>query len=405
MLPSASPRSVRIVQRAVYPFSVSWVDLVIMAMVVLAALRGRAQGALRQLVGWVGLVVGFILGTMTAPSLSTSITHSGWRPVLALAIVLVVSYAGLFLGQLLGSMLRRSIDLLRLGIVDSAAGVAIGVAGAHFTCWLFAGLLGSTTWGSVASAIQGSRVLAALDRVMPPIPALEVRVQSLFRSADFPSVFATVVAPTLPPTASGSSLGPVVSSLGSPSDVVKVLASGGCSAVHQGTAFYVSSHEAVTNAHVVAGATHVTIGGVRAYVALFDPANDVAVLRVPSITMPFSRFLTAVPSAGTSARVIGFPLDGTRTGAPAVVNGTITSQGRDIYNTRIMDRTVLVVDAQVQPGNSGSPVFVGAFVVGMVVSKSYSQALTAFAIPADVVRRDVARTPVTGTVSTQRCLG
>jgi S1-C subfamily serine protease len=404
MLLSESPRTFRIVQRAVYPWPVSWVDLVIAALVVLAALRGRARGAIRQLTGWVGFVVGLILGTLVAPSLSTDITRSSWRPLLALVIVLAVSYAGLNLGQLLGSILRRSIATLRLGSVDSVAGVAIGVAGTLFTCWLFAGLLGSTSWGSVASAIQGSRVLGELDRVMPPIPSFEARVQSLFRSADFPSVFASVVAPTLPPGATGSSLGPVVTSLGSPSDVVKVLASGACSAIHQGTAFYVSAHEAVTNAHVVAGATHVTVGGATAYVAFFDPVNDVAVLRVPSVTMPFSRFLTGVPAAGTAAQVIGFPLDGTRTGAPAIVNGEITGQARDIYNSKIFSRTVLVVNAQVQPGNSGSPLFVGPFVAGMVSSKSYSLALTAYAIPADVVRRDVASTPAIGTASTQRCL-
>jgi hypothetical protein len=207
MLLSESPRTFRIVQRAVYPWPVSWVDLVIAALVVLAALRGRARGAIRQLTGWVGFVVGLILGTLVAPSLSTDITRSSWRPLLALVIVLAVSYAGLNLGQLLGSILRRSIATLRLGSVDSVAGVAIGVAGTLFTCWLFAGLLGSTSWGSVASAIQGSRVLGELDRVMPPIPSFEARVQSLFRSADFPSVFASVVAPTLPPGATGSSLG------------------------------------------------------------------------------------------------------------------------------------------------------------------------------------------------------
>jgi uncharacterized membrane protein required for colicin V production len=382
----------------------SWVDLVIVALVVLAGLRGRAQGALRQVAGFVGLGVGFILGTLVAPSLSSDLTHATWRPILALVIVLVGSLLGSQVGQLVGSVAARSLRALKLGLADSIAGVAVGSVGALVGCWLVAGVLGSITWGSVASGIQQSGILAAMDKVMPPVPSIEARVQTLFRNADFPTIFATVVAPTLPSNVNPKNLGPLVTSLGGPSSVVKVLASGSCNTDSEGTAFYISSHEVVTNAHVVAGHSQITVGGASAQVALFDPANDLAVLRVPSQSETPLRFLAAAPASGTPVEVIGFPLNATRTGAPGFYVGEISGQGRDIYSQTLLTKTVLDVEVNVQPGNSGSPVLDGPFVAGVIESKSLSQSSTAYAIPVSVAQHDIARTPATGTVSTQGCL-
>jgi S1-C subfamily serine protease len=218
-------------------------------------------------------------------------------------------------------------------------------------------------------------------------------------------VFASVVSPTLKQYENPDRLGPLVTSLASPSDVVKVLASGSCPTESEGTAFYVTSDEVVTNAHVIAGHSTITVGGALAQVALYDPVNDLAVLRVPAAhdETPL-RFLRQLPSEGTPIQVIGFPLDATRTGAPGFVEGELTAQGRDIYNTTLVTRTVLALEVNVQPGNSGSPVMANRYVAGIIESKSLGQASTAYAIPDSVIERDLAKTPATGTVSTQACL-
>jgi uncharacterized membrane protein required for colicin V production len=382
----------------------NWVDLVVVIAVVVAGLRGQAEGGLRQLARLVGLGVGFIVGTLVAPSLSSAITHAVWRPVLALGIVLVLAVVGGHLGRMLGSSAAKALHALKLGLVDRVAGVVIGVAGALIGCWLVAGLLSSTTWGSVGNGIQRSTILSAMSKVMPSVPSIEARVQALLANADFPSVFSAIVAPTLPQTVDPKSLGPVVTSLGSPSDVVKVLASGSCPTQSEGTAFFVSSHLAVTNAHVVAGHRVITVDGAPAQVALFDPDNDIAVLRVATLDEPALRFLSGTPSPGTPVQVIGFPLNATRTGAPGAIEGELSGQGRDIYDRTVLTRTVLAVEVNVEPGNSGSPVLVGPLVAGMVESKSLGEASTAYAIPGGVIEGDVAKTPATGTASTQSCL-
>lgn len=388
-----------------YPGSVNWIDLVIAVAVALGVLRGRSEGALRQVAGLVGLAAGFIIATLVAPRLSTQLTHATWRPLLALGIVLVGSMLGSYLGGMVGSIAARSLRALKLGAIDRVAGAVLGAAGALVGCWLLAGLLGSVTWGSLATGIQNSSVLAAMDKVMPPVPAMEARVQALFRSAGFPAVFASVVAPSLPSSlVSPGQLGPLVVGLAGPSNVVKVLASGSCASISQGTAFFISSHDAVTNAHVVAGHTQVTVDGAPAQVALYDPLHDIAILRVPSLNEPALRFVAQSASRGTPVQVIGFPRNATRTRAPGVVAGELSGQGRDIYNQRLFNKTMVAVEVDVQPGNSGSPVMTGGLVTGVIESKSLSQPLTAYAIPDAIVQHDIALTPASGTVSTQGCL-
>jgi uncharacterized membrane protein required for colicin V production len=381
----------------------SWVDLIIAIVVVLAGFLGHAEGAVRQILRFAGFALGFLVGTYFAPSLSSLVTHSGWRPALALGFVLVISIVGGQLGSFVGSLVAQALRTMKLGLADRLAGTVVGAAGALAGCWLAAGLLASTSFGSIATGIQQSSILSAMDHVMPPVPTLDAKVQSLFRNVNFPNVFATVVAPTLGSYVDPKHLGSLVASLSGPTDVVKVMASGSCPALSEGTAFYVSAHDVVTNAHVVAGHTDVTVNGAPAQVALFDPRNDLAVLRVPSRAETPLALLTTTPARGVSVRVIGFPLDATRTKAPGVIDGVLTAQGRDIYNQAILSKTVLVVEVNVQPGNSGSPVIDGSSVVGIIESKLVSQESTAYAIPASVIAHDVAATPATGSVSTRSC--
>ena len=137
--------------------------------------------------------------------------------------------------------------------------------------------------------------------------------------------------------------------------------------------------------------------------ALFDPVNDIAILRVSTRATPLS-IAPSVPSSGVAAEVIGFPLDGSRTISPSIINGEITAESRDIYSKQTFRRTVLVVYSNIEPGNSGSPVIVRGFVAGVVFSKSLSQSETAYAIPIATVQRDLAKTPAHGTQSTETCL-
>lgn len=382
----------------------SWVDLVIVVLVVLAALRGFFEGAIRQVASLVGLGLGFLVGVWLAPSLSARVTHANWRPLLALVMIMIIASLGSALGGFVGSIVAKFAHALMLGLADRVAGVVVGVLATLAFCWLVAGVLVTVTWGSLATEIQQSAILKAVDAVMPPVPAIETRVQALFPNASLPSIFAKIVAPTLQPPVKPNALGPLVSALAGPTNVVKVLASGGCSnTTSEGTAFYVAPHELLTNAHVLAGHTQITVNAQPVQVALFDPDADLAVLRISTAASPM-HFAHLPAPAKTPIEVIGFPLNATRTRAPGFVEGQLTGQGRDIYGQKLLTKTVLALEVNIKPGNSGSPVLAKGAVVGVIDSLSLSQPSTAYAIPASVVGEDLAKVPAHGVVSTQGCL-
>ncbi|MGB7103811.1 MAG: MarP family serine protease [Acidimicrobiales bacterium] len=384
----------------------SWVDLVIVVIVALSAFRGFAEGAIRQIVSLAGLVAGFLVGTAIAPSLSTHVTHAHWRPLLAIGIIIAMTIIGSTLGGFLGSLVSKFAHAFMLGFVDRIAGIVVGAVVALVLCWLVAGVLASVTWGSLASQIQDSSILSAMDHVMPPVPTIDAKVAALFPNAEFPNLFDKLVEPTLHPFEKASDLPPLVASLNEPTSVVKVLAMGRCTSEteSEGTAFYVTPSEVLTNAHVVAGHSKFTVNGQSAQVALYDPENDLAVLRVSSHSQTPLQFASSLPASNTKIQVIGFPLNGSRTRAIGYVEGELQGQGRDIYNQKIVAKTVLALEVNINPGNSGSPVLDNGRVVGIVESKSLSVASTAYAIPDSTIQVDLAKVPSKGTVSTQGCL-
>jgi Trypsin-like peptidase domain len=308
-----------------------------------------------------------------------------------MAIVALFATLGGLAGREIGRLLRLSAGRGALRQLDRFGGAATAALGALIVCWLAAGLLVGTTALSLSSAIGNSRILTAIDAIMPPLPSVEAKVQALLRSTDFPSVFAQVVAPSVP-SATTATRQQMVVALGTASgSILKVTAFDRCGGAHEGTAFAVGAGEFVTAAHVVAGARVVDVGAVAATVVLFDARHDVAVLRTGSPGPPALLVLPSSAPPDTPAAVAGFPLNRSFQVVPAAIAGTISALGRDIYNSALVERKLVVVSAQVQPGNSGSPVMVGGAVSGMVFSRSLSQSRTAYAVAPATIRADVAR--------------
>ena len=169
----------------------------------------------------------------------------------------------------------------------------------------------------------------------------------------------------------------------------------------QGTGFvYDSSGAIVTNAHVVAGATSISIkftdgSTSKATLVGSDTATDLAVLRV----VGSKATLTSVTLGDSSAVAVGdgvvaigdpFGLDNT------VTAGIVSAVGRKITST---DDTPILnaiqTDAAVNHGNSGGPLFdLYGKVIGVtsqIASSSGGNEGVAFAIPSNTVRSVVSR--------------
>ena len=375
--------------------AMSWIDAVIVLWVVLAAVRGRSLGALAQLLGLLGFVVGLAIGSVIAVPVAGRLQAGVIRSVVTVGIVIGCAVLFAVGGNVLGKWANVAMRRHHLGSVDAVGGAAVAALGALLSAWLVAGLFtqSSVTW--LAGPIQRSAVLTTLDAVMPPVPAVVARAQAFLSTEGFPAAFAALTQPTttavrLPSQRATALLGAV----SSPS-VLKVVASGGCGENREGTAFVVAPGLVVTNAHVVAGEPVVEVttarGAVISTLLVFDPSLDVAILRVPHLTLRPIRLHTATVARGTPVAVVGYPGGGPRVATPGGIAGALRAQGRDIYGGGLVDRAIYTVSASVRPGNSGSPLVVGGSALGMVFSRSLDQSGLAYAIRASALVSDVSR--------------
>jgi putative serine protease PepD len=176
---------------------------------------------------------------------------------------------------------------------------------------------------------------------------------------------------------------------------------GGTQQQVQGTGFvYDSSGAIVTNAHVVDGATAISVkfsDGTTSKATLVgaDTATDLAVIRAsrPAAALtPVTLGDSAGVEVGDGVVAIGDPfgLDNT------VTTGIVSAVGRRITST---DSTPILnaiqTDAAVNHGNSGGPLFnLTGKVIGVtsqIASSSGGNEGVAFAIPSNTVRSVLAR--------------
>ena len=160
-----------------------------------------------------------------------------------------------------------------------------------------------------------------------------------------------------------------------------------------GSGFPVGPGYIVTNAHVVSGTSTHTIEApgraeMQATVVFFDPERDVAVLYVPEYRAAALAFGTA--TRGTKGAAIGYPGGGQETTSPAVVDGEVAAEGRDIYNANLVTRQILVIQARVRPGNSGGPlVDLDGRVIGLVFATSAGDPNQAYALADSEITSDI----------------
>lgn len=175
-----------------------------------------------------------------------------------------------------------------------------------------------------------------------------------------------------------------------------------------GSGFSPSPDTIVTNAHVVAGTTSTQVQRpdgrtLPAQVQVFDPVRDLAVLAVPGLGEPSLPLASAVPPE--NGAVFGHP--GGRTAvevSPARILRRVSVDLGDIYDEPSTPKQILVMNAVLEPGDSGAPVVNAAGqVVGVAFAVANLRQATAFAIASEELRPVLAQ-PRTGPVGTGPCI-
>jgi S1-C subfamily serine protease len=120
----------------------------------------------------------------------------------------------------------------------------------------------------------------------------------------------------------------------------------------------------------------------RATPILFDPNYDLAVLRVPDLTVPPLKIDSSYVGRGAKAVVLGYP-DGQATlnAQPAGVLMRFDPESPNIYNTATTQREIYELQSLVRPGNSGGPlVEPDGEVIGVVFSRDSNDSHIGFAL-------------------------
>ena len=380
------------------------IDLLLGLVLLGYVISGFRQGLLVALLSLVGFLGGGALAMWGLPPLlerwMTPQTADMRRVIVIVVGVLALASIGQAIGVAIGTRMRSHVRARPARALDSVLGAGASLAAVCILVWLIAGALRSGPVPSLSRAIGQSRIVAAIDQVVPPSSGrVFASFRTLLDAEGFPRVFEGVgpeqiraVAPPDPAVADTAGVRRAVRS------VVKVtgLASA-CDRTQEGSGWVVAADRVVTNAHVVAGVARpsVRIAGLgRAYpgrVVVFDPIRDLAVIDVPGLPAAPLRVGGDLPN-GATAVVAGFPLDGPYRVDSARVREVLTARGQDIYGSRTSIRQVYSLFARVQPGNSGGPLLApSGKVVGVVFAKSLDDVNTGYALTASEAAPVLAR--------------
>ncbi|MBN9098792.1 MAG: MarP family serine protease [Pseudonocardia sp.] len=394
----------------------SWVDLVVVVLALIAAVSGWRHGMAVALLSFVGVLGGAILGVRLAPLLASGIASPSSRVIVSIVVVVLLVALGETTGVFFGRRIRDHIRGERSLKIDSGLGSVLQAVTVVIAAWLVALPLASASFPTVAAGIRGSEVLRAVNSVMPDgAKALPDELRQLLNNSGFPDVTnpfsQTPITEAGPPNASLSN-DAVIKDVRS--SVLKIRGRApSCQRMLEGSGFVIGPQLVLTNAHVVAGtsSTQVEVAGRRgpvdldARVVLYDPEVDVAVLRVSDLDEKPLVFEPQPASPQDDAIVLGYPLDGSFTVTPARVRQEIKLKGPDIYEKGDITRDVYTIRATVRSGNSGGPMIdPSGRVIGVVFGAALDDSETGFVLTVDQVSRAVQAAPgLTREVDTGAC--
>lgn len=388
----------------------SLLDVVFLIAIALAIVGGYRLGFITRVVSWIGLAAGLFIAVKILPTFLDQLDTRNHGLVLILTIGLLL--VGASLGQALGFMIGGRITPHRrtgaFGTVDSVLGAIAGLVGVVVVIWLIIPLFVASP-GWLARETTNSWVARSIDNALPPAPDAMQALRSVLGDDAFPQVF-DALRPTpelgAPPASTGLSLATAATVARSVTKIEGVA----CSKVQDGTGFVVSTDLVATNAHVVAGerSTGVIRDDGRRFegqVVAFDPARDIAIIRVSGFDRPALAVATSSTADGTTGGVFGHPGGEPLRIAPFQLARTITATGLDIYGGSRTERKVLELAATLRPGDSGSALAdTDGTVVGVAFAIARDRADVAYALaPSELT--SVLSTASATPVPTGPCLG
>ncbi|KQH78468.1 serine protease [Mycobacterium gordonae] len=391
-----------------------WLDIAVLAVAFIAAISGWRSGALGSVLSFAGVVLGAVAGVLLAPHIVSHIAAPRAKLFAALFLILALVVVGEVAGVVLGRAVRGAIRNRPIRTIDSVIGVGVQLMVVLTAAWLLATpLTQSKDQPELAAAVRGSRVLAEVNEVAPTwLKTVPKRLSALLNTSGLPAVLEPFSrTPVIPVASPDPALAnnPVVAAA-APS-VVKVRSlAPSCQKVLEGTGFVIAPERVMTNAHVVAGSSSVSLQAngknYDATVVSYDPQVDIAILAVPGLPSAPLVFDDTPAKTGTDVVVLGYPGGGNFTATPARIREVIKLSGPDIYRSpQQVTRDVYTIRANVEQGDSGGPLIdLDGRVLGVVFGAAVDDADTGFVLTAEEVAGQLSKIGATAPVGTGACV-
>ena len=376
-------------------------DWAIVAFTLALALWGYRQGLIVGVFTLLGFGAGALAGGRVGPLLLSEGSESPYAPLFAaLGALLVGALVAVTFESLALGLRARLIRGRALRFADGAGGAALIAAVSLGLAWVFGAVaLHAPGTAQLRVDVQRSLILRGLNDVLPPSGPI---LNALNRVDPAPSI-AGPTTPVAPPDAAIAS-DPDVQRAGR--SVVRVLGTA-CGLGVEGSGWVAAPGTVVTNAHVIAGENDTTVttqdgASLEATPVHYDPANDLALLRVDSRLPALP--IAPDPRRGASGAVLGYPENGPYAVAPARMGEIRSAVSEDSYGAGPIRRTIASLRGTVRSGDSGGPLVDSrGRVMGTVFAATTSGPPGGFAIPNEVIRSALGET--TAPVDTGPCTG
>ena len=373
------------------------IDIIIILLLISAIIRGKEIGFVQQALSTIGFLGGLFLGALLEPQ-TVKLAHSQLsRSLVTLGTTLGFAFLLLIIGESIGIFLRGKLIMAKLSRYDNLLGSIISVLSVLVGVWLGAAILRSLPYLSFQNEMRSSRIIAGLDRHLPPAPNIIADLGHLVDPNGFPRVF-NGNEPAPPGSVSLPPISEFASAIEKDRASVVKLIGNGCGGIVEGSGFIVSPGVVATNAHVVAGISQPLIedsaGDHPGTVIYFNPNLDFALLRADSLVGQPLKVNPSNVDNKTVAAVLGYPSGGNFLADPGEVLDEFTASGSNIYGQGNTVRQIYEVQANIIPGNSGGPLIdINGTVIGVVFAQSTEYNAVGYALVSATIAHIIESTP------------
>jgi len=368
----------------------NWIDLIILLILARAIYKGTKTGFVTLLFCFSGFFIGLFIAGWLFPHLlpiqnKTILALVNGNLVLAAAALLAIA------GFEYGERLHLSLGEGKAHVIESVAGVTLSLSSAFIIVWLIAAGIASLPFAGLSNSANDSLIVKRLDSSLPPVPSVLEEFAPLINPNTNLAIYNKLT------TNSSVTVAPIPNSIPdqiiqSSNSVVRIT-SFGCGGIVDGSGFAVANNLIATNAHVIAGVKRPIIkannSSYSARPVLFDPTQDIALLRVAGLSLHPLTISAVNASDNSFVYAEGYP-QSIYTISPGMIISSEPTTGTNIYGIGSINRNTYTLKMSVNIGSSGGPILASdGTVKGIIFAKDADNPNIAYGLTAQILKNDI----------------